>query len=811
MFKNYLKIAWRSLKKQPFFTFLNTFGLAIGMAGGLLISLYIYDELSFDKMFVDADRIYRIDTDIKFGGAEIKATESAAPMAATLQRDFSQVESTLRLRHNGSAFIRKSGTATNTKELAVAFADSTFFDFFGLDLLVGDSRTALTEPNTLVLTKTAAEKHFGVQKALGQTMLLNNTDTYTVTGVIEDLPKNSLLRDHGIFMAMAGYAGSRENHWGSMNYFTFVKLIPSVTSAEFKEPLQSILEKYMLPWVQESMPGITPESFAASGNYMHYHTMPLTDIHLHSINRQAELSANSSIQNVYILSFISIFLIVLASVNFMNLSTAHSLKRAKEVGVRKTLGSNKRDLVWQFLTESGLIAFISLLLAVIVAFLVLPYFNDLSGRSVEIPYSNPLFWFVVFAATLLLGLLSGSYPAFFMSRFMPVSVLKGNGQGNVGGGTIRNSLVVFQFAISVFLIVSTLVVFQQLKFIQGKDLGFTKDQIVLVEDTFAMGDQVQAFKAEVAQLGQVESTTLSGFLPTPSSRNNTSFFKEGSFDQENAIQLQNWDVDHDYIPTLDMKLIAGRNFNPQFVTDSTAIIINEATLPIIGVGPEEALGMRLTQDIELDEKVYYTVIGVVKNFHYESLRENVGALGLFLNSSPGAMAVKLNEGDFSNTLASIESIWNKIVPGQPFSFRFMDESFNATYEAEQRLGKIFMVFTILSILIACLGLFGLAAFNAQKRTKEIGIRKVLGASVGQITYRLTTDFLKMVGIAILISLPIGWFAMNKWLEDFSYRIEIPWWVFVLSAVLAIGIAILTVSYQSIKAAIVNPVKSLRTE
>ncbi|QLG47260.1 FtsX-like permease family protein [Costertonia aggregata] len=810
MFKNYLKIAWRSLKKQPFFTFLNTFGLAIGMTGGLLISLYIYDELSFDKMFADADRIYRIDTDVKFGGAEIAATESAAPMAAAMQRDFSQVESTVRLRDRGSFLIRKSGTETNTKELRGAFADSTFFDFFGLKLLVGNSKAALTEPNTLVLTKTAAEKHFGVKNALGQQMLLNNTDTYTVTGVIDDLPKNSLLREHSIFLAMAGYADSREANWGSMNYYTFVKLIPNVNSTDFNEPLQGMFERYMIPWVQNLFPGMTAESFAASGNYWQHKIMPLTDIHLYS-NRQSEISANSSIQNVYILSFIALFLILLATVNFMNLSTAHSLKRAKEVGIRKTLGSNRSDLIRQFLTESGLIAFISLLFALILAIIVLPLFNDLSGKTIAIPYANPLFWLLVVFATIILGFFSGSYPAFFMSRFMPVKVLKGSGQNTVGGGKIRNSLVVFQFAISVFLIVSTLVVFQQLKYIQGKDLGFAKNQIVLINDTYAAGSQVQAFKDEVKQLGQVEQASLSDYLPTPSARSNSSLFREGAMEQENAIQMQVWEVDHDYINTLIMKLVAGRDFNPKFVADSTAVIINEATLPILGVKAEEALGIRITGDLDLEDKTFYTIIGVVKNFHYESLRENIGALGLFLDNSTGTLAVKLKPGDFSNTLANIEGIWNKIAPGQPFSYRFMDDSFNTTYEAEQNLGRIFMVFTFLSILIACLGLFGLAAFNAQKRTKEIGVRKVLGASVAQISYRLTTDFLKMVGIAILISLPIGWFVMNKWLQDFSYRIEIPWWIFALAAVLAIGIAILTVSYQSIRAAVVNPVKSLRTE
>jgi len=810
MFKNYIKIAWRSLKKQPFFTFLNTFGLAIGMAGGLLISLYIYDELSFDKMFADAERIYRIDADIKFGGAEIDASQTSAPMASTLQRDFPQVESTVRFRDQGGMLLKKSGTETNTKELRATFADSTFFDFFGIDLLVGDVQTALTKPNTLVLTKTAAEKHFGVQNALGQSLLLNNTDTYTVTGVIDDLPKNSFLRDHSVFMAMAGLADSRENLWGNTNYYTFIKLVPTTRVEDFQVPLESILEKYLLPWAQQVFPGITMESFAAAGNYYRYHTMPLTDIHLYS-SRQSEMSANSSIQNVYILSFIALFLIVLASVNFMNLSTAHSLKRAKEVGIRKTLGSNKSDLVRQFLIESGLIAFISLLLALTIAITVLPFFNDLSGKSIAIPYTSPTFWLILFAATLVLGLFSGSYPAFFMSRFMPVKTLKGGGQKDVGGGGIRNALVVFQFAISVFLIIATMVVFQQLNYIQGKNLGFSKEQVLLIEDAFAAGNQADTFKEEVVKLGQVQSATLSSFLPTPSARSNTSFFKEGSREQENAIQMQIWNVDKEYVPTLNMELVAGRNFDERFSTDSTAVIINEAALPVLGMEAKEALGMRISQDVDVEESEFYTIIGVVKNFHYESLREDIGALCLLMNRSTGNMAVKLNAGDFSNTIASIEGIWNKVAPGEPFNYRFMDDSFNTVYEAEQRLGKIFMVFSILSILIACLGLFGLAAFNAQKRTKEIGIRKVLGASVGQITYRLTTDFLKMVGIAILISLPIGWFAMNKWLEDFSYRIDIPWWVFGIAAFLAIGIAILTVSYQSIKAAVVNPVKSLRTE
>ena len=810
MFKNYIKIALRSLKRQPFFTSLNILGLAIGMAGGLLIALYIYNELSYDKMFADADRIHRINADIKFGGDESKNGETAAPMANVLENDFSQVEMATRIRDLGSVLIRKSNTTNNTKEMNSAFADANFFKMFGLDLLQGDVETALKEPNTLVLTRTASEKHFGINNAVGQKVLLDNTDTYTVTGVIDDLPKNSLLRDHSVFMSMSGYEDAQQVEWGSHNYFTFIKLIPSARIEDFQVPLQGIVGDYLIPWVQKIYPGMTEEVFRETGNYINYYSIPLRDIHLYSEAR-IELSTNGSIQNIYILSCIGFFLILLASVNFMNLSTAHSLKRAKEVGIRKTLGSNKSGLIKQFLTESGLISFISLLLAVVIAIVAMPFFNELAGTEIEVPLANPIFWLILLASALVLSLFSGWYPAFFMSRFIPVKVLKGLGKRNVGGSNIRNSLVVFQFAISVFLIVGTLVVFKQLEYIQSKDLGFSKDQVLVVHDFYGAGEKGDALKQEVLKLAQVESATISSFLPTPSSRSEYTFFKEGFMDQEDAVNMQRWFVDYDYLETLDIKLKTGRGFSKQRMTDSTAIIINETAVSILGVNAEEALGMRISSNIEDEDGTIYTLIGVIENFHYETLRDNIGALSLRLGSSIGNMAVRLNAGDFSNTIAEIEGAWNKNVPEQPFAYSFMEDSFNNTYQAEQRLGHIFIVFTLLSIFIACLGLFGLAAFNAEKRTKEIGVRKVLGASVSQISYRLTMDFLKLVGVAILISLPIGWYAMNKWLEDFSYGIEVSWWILASAGLLAITIAIITVSYQSIKAAIVNPVKSLRTE
>lgn len=811
MFKNYLKIAWRSLKKQPFFTFLNTFGLAIGIAGGLLISLYIHDELSYDKMFADGDRIHRIHADIKFGGDARKFAVTPAPMAETVQNDFSEIELAMRFRTQGSMLLRKTGTEANIKELGTTFVDSTFFKMFGLELLSGDIKTALMAPNTLVLTKTAAEKHFETIDAVGQTLILDNDDSYTVTGVIDDFPQNSFLRDHSVFIAMSGYEDSRVVNWGSNNYQTYIKLIPSANIKDIQQPLRGFLSKYVIPGVQQFMPGITEEQFKAAGNHLIYSTMPMTDIHLNS-DRVAEISGNNDIQSIYILSFIAIFLLVLACVNFMNLSTAHSLKRAKEVGIRKTLGSNRGELIRQFLIESGLVSFASMLLAIILAIVLLPFFNDLADKDISMPYANPFFWLILVGAVILLGLFSGSYPAFFMSKFIPVKVLKGGGSNSIGGGKVRNALVIFQFAISVFLIISTLVVYQQLDYIQNKDLGFSKDQVLIVNDAFSLGDQADSFKEEVKKLSYVNNATLSSFFPTPSSRSDSTFApEEGLTDQENALSMQRWGVDFDYVSTMDFEIIAGRDFDRNFKSDSTSIIVNESAVSTIGISPEEALGKRYTPDLSAENPSYYTIIGVVKDFHFSPFSSEIKSLSLHLSDRSYALAVKLESGNFTNALTGIEGIWNKVAPGQPFDYYFMEDSFNDTYQSEKRLGSIFFIFTGLSILIACLGLFGLAAFNAEKRTKEIGIRKVLGASISQISYRLSIDFLKLVGIAILVSLPLGWFAMNKWLEDFSYRIEIGIWVFVIAALLAVVISILTVSYQSIKAAIVNPVKSLRSE
>jgi len=731
-------------------------------------------------------------------------------MAAQMENDFPQVALTTRFRNRGGMLIKKQGASQSIKEEEIAYADASMFEMFGFELLYGDVKTALNEKNSIVLTRSAAEKHFSIENAVGQTVMIDNTNPFLVTGIIEDFQKNTFIRDHNVFISMTGYDEANNSTWGNNNFYTFVKLVPFSKIEELQVGLETVFRNYIIPYAQEFMPGITEEQFLASGNYFNFSTINVSDIHLHS-DRFPEMSSNGSIQNVYILSLIAIFLIVLASVNFMNLSTAHSLKRAKEVGIRKTLGSGKFDLISQFLTESGLIALISLFFATIVAAITMPLFNQLSGKELSIPFMSPMFWILLVLSGITLGILSGLYPAFFMSRFIPVKVLKGNGSSESKGGGIRSALVVFQFSISVFLIVSTLVVFQQIQFIQNKDLGYTKDRVLIIEDVDAAGNKSETFKQEISQLTQVESSTLSSFFPTPSNRNGNSFFTEESLEQGKAIQMQQWRIDYDYLSTFDLELVAGRDFDQKFGADSLSIIINEAAVAVMQLKPEEALGLRVTNDLGEENPRMYSIIGVVKDFHFESLRENISALSFTIGNNSNALAVKIKAGDYSNTISNIQEKWASTAPGQPFNYYFLDDAFNRTFETEQRLGSIFSVFTILSILIACLGLFGLAAFSAEKRRKEIGIRKVLGASVAQITYKLSIDFLKLVLIAILISVPLAWYAMNRWLEDFTYRIEIGIGIFILAIFLAILISILTVSYQSIKAAIVNPIKSLRSE
>ncbi|MHA4742387.1 ABC transporter permease [Dyadobacter sp. MSC1_007] len=810
MLKNYLKIAWRNLRKHKFYTFLNIFGLSLGLASCLLITLYVVDELSFDRSFDHAERIYRVNADIRFGGADMSLAVAPDPLAFTLKKDYPQIEQVVRIRETGSQLVRKAEVNENLKEDHVVYADSTFFKVFSLPLIMGDRDKALKEPHTVVISERDAVKYFGNENPIGKSLLIDSKETYTVTGVMQNIPARSHMRDVNMLMSMSSYDDSRSNNWGSHNYSTYLLFREGVDPKQFEKNFETVLQKYTDKWIRGFL-GASLDEVRKSGNYLRYSLISLTDIHLFS-DRTAEINVNGNIQYVYIFGIVAIFLLAIACVNFMNLATARSSNRAKEVGVRKALGSERSALVSQFLTESVMLSFFSLALAVLMAYLALPLFNNLASKQIEFPIANVWFWLIVLLTGGIVGVLAGSYPAFFLSAFTPLKVLKNTVelQGK-GSGYLRNALVVFQFVISVMLIVGTGVIYRQLNYIQTKKLGFNKDQMLIVNDAYALDNQVKAFKEQVLQIPNVESGTVSSFLPTPSSRTDHTFFPVGQMQQDKGINMQKWAVDVDFVKTLGLELKTGRAFQEEFLSDSTGIVINESAAKVLGYA--DPIGKKIFgyEDAALTQKVTYTIIGVVKNFHFESLRKNIGALSLVLYKSNGSVVFRWNGGDAVQTVAQVEALWKKMAPGQPFNYRFMDQDFDNVYRSEQRVGQIFITFAAISIIIGCLGLFGLSAYTAERRTKEIGVRKVLGASVTNIVALLSREFLRLILIAIVIGSPIAWFAMNSWLSDFAYHIDISLWMIASAGLLAIMIALLTVSFQSIKAALMNPVKSLKSE
>lgn len=807
MLRNYFKVALRNLWKNKTFSSINIMGLAIGTGTCLLIILYVLDEWSFDKFNEKSDRIYRADVDIKFGGAEQKFAVNSAPLAFYMSSEYPQVETAVRFRNYGPSVVKKGDQ--NIKENKIVFTDSTLFDVFTLPMIAGEPKKALTTPNSVVITESIAKKYFESTEVIGKQLLFDNKNLYQITGVIKDVPENSHFR-FDFFISLASDPLSREDVWLSFNFNTYLLLKPGVKPETVQAKLDEVLKHRMWPQAENVM-HITPEVFKKSGNYLYLNLTLLTDIHLKS-DKIAELSANGSIQNVYIFSAIAIFILLVACVNFMNLSTARSANRAKEVGVRKVLGTQRSNLIKQFLTESILMSLIAFIISLLICVLMLPFFNQLTGKQFSLsPFEHPWLLPVLFAFAFITGIIAGSYPAFYLSSFKPIEVLKGKLSAGFKSSYLRSGLVVFQFFISIFLIISTIVIYRQLNYIQNKKLGFNKEQVLTIKDTYVLNKKVETFKDEVLRLPSVISATITGYLPTPSSRSDNPFFPEGEIDNKKAVAMQNWDVDFDYIPTMGMELLKGRNFSKELLTDSNSVIINETAARLFGY--QDPVGKKISKLIDVNgiEAEPYTIIGVVKNFHFTSLRENIGALCLIPHPSNDAVSFRMQTDNLATTVKSIEAIWKKIAPGESFTYSFLNDDFNAMYAFEQKVGKIFIVFALLAIFIACLGLLGLATYAAEQRTKEIGIRKVLGAGMANIAGMLSADFIKLVVIAAFITFPVAWWAMNKWLQDFVYRIDINWWIFAISGGVAVGIALFTVSFQSVKAALANPIKSLRTE
>lgn len=808
MINNYLKISWRNLLKNKTFSLINIIGLAIGLACFILIALYVADELSYDRHHENADRIYRVNADIRIGGTDLRLATASDPMGPTLKNEYPQVEAYVRFyASSGSKLIKKGSQFI--PEARVTHADSTLFDVFALPVINGDTKTALNKPNTVVVTESAAKRHFNTIDVVGKFIETNDHNApYQITTVIRDIPHNTHFNFDFIF--------SMENvdyPWGnflSNNFQTYILLQQGVDYKEFEKNFIQITDKYILPQAKQMLDIQSMEDFTRSGNMLEYSLMPVRDIHLHS-DRFPELGVNGNIQYVYIFASVALFVLLLACINFMNLSTARSISRAKEVSIRKVLGTERKSLIGQFLTESTLTAFFGLAVAVCLVAISLGGFNAISGKELGIAdLMKPGHLTFLLLLALTVGTLAGLYPAFVLSSFRPLTVLKGKIGGGFRKNNFRSAMVIFQFLTSILLITGTIIIFHQLDYIRNKKIGFNKDQILIVNGTNTLGGGAEAFRQKVSNMSGVSASSYAGFLPVAnSSRSDFSLSTDAVPNEHNIFSTQIWSIDYDYIPTLGINLLEGRNFSAEFGTDSMGIIINETAAGIIGL--DNPVGKKLYMPQGGGSSIAYTVLGVVENFHYESLRQQIGPLCMRLGNNKSATAFKVSATDIQTLVGAIESEWKSMSPEMPFTYHFMDESFDAMYRAEQRAGNVALAFSVLAIMIACLGLFGLTTYMVEQRTKEIGIRKVLGASVSGIVSMLSRDFVKLVLIAIVIATPLAWWAMNKWLQEFAYRVDIQWWMFALAGLSAILIALITVGWQAIRAALANPVESLRDE
>lgn len=824
MFSNYFKLAWRAILRNRASSVINITGLTVGISCVLLIAMYVQDELSFDRFFSDSNRIYQVNLESNLGGQDFYSGTTPPPVGQAIATTFPEVESFTRVYHPSDEVVRTAngGSATGYfTERDIIAADSNFFQVFDFPMLEGDAATCLADKNSVVIAEETAKKYFGKSSAVGKTLLFGNgRKPAVVTGVLESLPSTSTLR-FDIVKPMAAYPVVKQFSWSwvwlQMN--TYVKLRDNVDNSP--AALRALEAKLPAMVRVQGAAGFKRigrpiDSFLNTGGKWNLHLQPLTDVHLHSAGINTNLDTLSDVSYVYIFSTVALFIMILACVNFMNLSTAQSAKRAKEVGIRKVLGSQKKELIKQFLAEAILCSCIAALLAFAITAAVLTPFNHVAEKSIPL---TALFsvrtvgW--VLGLVLLVGLLAGSYPAFYLTSFKPVNVLKcGLFKSPGSNRAIRNGLVVFQFSISTALIVCTLVVSTQLRYTRDKDLGLSRENVVVISNTNSLDNSERVFRDEVAAMPEVAHASIVESLPTKYLFGDSYAPQPNGQEQGIAeeVSLTSFIVDNDFIPAMEMQLLEGRAFSKDF-NDSLSVIVNEACVK--EVGWKNPVGQSLKYPGGNDQM--FKVVGVVKDFNYQSLRSSVTPFALFHTSSKtydigtSYVIAKIKSGDTRKALDGLAAKWKKFTSDTPFEYSFLDEEFDALYRADQRMGTVFNLFTVLALVVACLGLLGLTAYTAERRTKEIGIRKVLGASVPHVVGLLSKDMMKLVVIAAIIAFPVAWWYMNRWLEGFAYRIHISWWIFLTAGVAAVVIAQLTISFQAIKAAIVNPAKSLRTE
>jgi putative ABC transport system permease protein len=761
--------------------------------------LFVVDELSYDQYNEKADDIVNVVFRAKINGEEIKEGAIMAPVGETLIQEFPEVLDATRIKNIGTTKIIIDNQSYRKNRFA--FVDANFFNVFTLPVIDGDSKYSLQEPNTAVITKSKAEKFFGEENAIGKVFYLEGQEQpFRVTGVIEEVPQNSHFH-FDIFASLEGLDEAKSTSWFGGNFFTYLVLKKGSNYKDLESKLSQLPEKYMGPMMQETM-GVSFDDFTKE-NELGFRIFPLTDIHLYSDNSShSQLEQGGDIKYVYIFSAIAIFMLLIACINFMNISTATATKRAKEVGIRKVLGSNKSQLRYQFLSESFIASLMAMIFAAILVFISLPFYNRMSGKELQLDFLlQPTVLILLLFLTLLISLLAGGYPAFFLSSFNPIGALKNKYLGGNNNRGVRSGLVIFQFVISAGLILATLTVNQQMQYIQNKDIGYERDQLLVLRDANLLGNNRDTFKNELLKNPKVASITNSASIPAGSTDN---YMSQVYIDGEFSRRMPVFNIDENYIPTMGMVLTSGRNFSKEFGADSTNVIINQTAAKVLGFGAN-ALG-----EIVTDGGGDHTVVGVVKDFHFKSLHQTIDPLFLFYRPF-GGLIVKAKSADMSGLIADATSLWNGFNTDETFAYTLLDESYRQTHLAEHKMGNLLNLFALLTIFVACLGLFGLVTFTAEQRFKEIGIRKVLGSSVLEIITMLSKDFLKLVFISFFIAFPIGYYLMKNWLESFAYRIEMHLGLFGLAALVTLLIAFATIGWKSFRAATMNPVKALRDE
>ena len=807
MISNYVKIAWRTMLRNKLYTSLNVIGLAIGILSASLIYLYVSHELSYERFHKDSDHLFRIDIQAKLGEKEINSAQVPAPAGPYYLSQRSEILDACRFKSNGRSIIQ-IGEKAFTEPISI-FADSSVFTFFNFPLIAGDPVTALAEPNTAVISETLANKYFGSNPAMDKMFKLDNDKLYRISGIMKDLPSNTTIQSN-LFLSMASDEDSKLPNWGSMNYSTFIRTRPGTDVSALQSSITDLFIKNFGEVLRKYL-NTTWEDFVLKGNYARLSLMPLKNIHLYS-EADDELSPGGNIRYIYIFSIVGLLILALACINFINLTTARAAKRAKEVGIRKVSGAKTSSLISHFMGDGLLSSALAWILALVTTILLLPFFNQLAGKSFGISdLISPLYLTITILIAALTGFLSGIYPAYFISTFNPIQALKEKRMMSQGKSLLRNGLVVFQFFITAVLLMSSLIIKNQLHFIQHKKLGFEKDQVLVVQDAYLLKNNADVFKQKLLGLPSIMNVSFSNQSPINLDNNNTSIINVRVPSTENTILADNFFVDEDYIKTLGLKLVAGRELSRGNVSDSSAVVINQTLARQMGYDytKNELREIMLPGD-EVDFKVY-TVVAVVEDYHTGSLHKKINPIVLFPRPYKNYTNIRFKTDNVKGMVTSVQEIWQALAPGQPFSYTFLDDRFAGFYIADQRVSKIISVFTGITVLIACIGLFGLITFIAEQKVKEIGIRKVLGAGVFSVTQMLSLTFIKLIVLAVVPAIPIAYLLMNKWLKSFEYRTAVQVWIFFAVIFLLLFISVITIGGQAIRAAMANPVKSLRTE